>query len=104
MFQHRDVDEEAEAAACLEGIPLATRWPDTPMILEADCHSVVVKRREAQEQEARPLAGVAAHPESTQESQKLQSLRVVKVGRAQNEVCSCGLPQLAVRGYSATPN
>jgi hypothetical protein len=36
----RDV-KEAEVHACLEGVHLVHRWPEVPMILESDCHSVV---------------------------------------------------------------
>jgi hypothetical protein len=35
--------KEAEAIACLEGVHLAMRWPEIPMILESDCQTVVAK-------------------------------------------------------------
>jgi ribonuclease HI len=35
--------EEAEAAACSEGITLAARWPETHMVLETDCAVVAAK-------------------------------------------------------------
>jgi hypothetical protein len=46
IFHCRDA-EEAEARACLEGVHLAHRWPEIPMILESDCHSVVTKLNES---------------------------------------------------------
>ncbi|TVU23147.1 hypothetical protein EJB05_30258, partial [Eragrostis curvula] len=42
LFHCRDA-EEAEAAACLDGVRLAARWPDNSMILESDCATVVAK-------------------------------------------------------------
>ena len=42
IFHCRDA-EEAEAKACLEGVHLVLRWPDTLMILEADYQSVLTK-------------------------------------------------------------
>jgi ribonuclease HI len=35
--------EEAEVLACLEGVHMALRWPEIPMILESDCQTVVAK-------------------------------------------------------------
>ncbi|GJN01752.1 hypothetical protein PR202_ga19043 [Eleusine coracana subsp. coracana] len=35
--------EEAEAAACLEGVRQAERWPDCPLILESDCATAIEK-------------------------------------------------------------
>ena len=45
IFHCRDA-KEAEARACLEGVHLAHRWPEIPMIMESDCHSVVTKLKE----------------------------------------------------------
>jgi hypothetical protein len=35
--------EVAEAIECQEGVLMAQRWPDLPMILESDCPSMVSK-------------------------------------------------------------
>ena len=45
MILHCRDAGEAEAIACREGVHLALRWPDAPMILESDCHSMVAKLR-----------------------------------------------------------
>ncbi|TVU41704.1 hypothetical protein EJB05_15247, partial [Eragrostis curvula] len=42
LFHCRDA-EEAEAAACLDGVRLATRWPGVSMVLESDAALVVSK-------------------------------------------------------------
>ncbi|GJN06082.1 hypothetical protein PR202_ga23770 [Eleusine coracana subsp. coracana] len=39
--------EEAEAAACLDGVRLTERLPDRAIVLESDCASVVSKVRAA---------------------------------------------------------
>lgn len=43
ILSHCKDAEEAEAEACLEGIHLAMRWPEIPMVLESDCRTVVAK-------------------------------------------------------------
>jgi len=43
----RDAEEE-EAAACHEGVAMAARWPDIPMVLETKC-AVVAGRLKSKE-------------------------------------------------------
>jgi ribonuclease HI len=38
--------EEAEAVACLEGLRVASRWPDRMVLLELDCSTVIGKFQE----------------------------------------------------------
>ena len=43
ILSHCRDAEEPEAVACLEGVHLAMRLPEIPMILESDCQTVVTK-------------------------------------------------------------
>jgi hypothetical protein len=43
VLSHCRDAEEAEVVACLEGLHLAIRWPEIPMILESDWQIVVAK-------------------------------------------------------------
>ena len=45
LLRHCRDAVEAEAVACREGIILAARWPEVPMILETDCSVVAGKLR-----------------------------------------------------------
>ncbi|RCV42220.1 hypothetical protein SETIT_9G199100v2 [Setaria italica] len=92
LRQCRDA-EEAEALACLEGIRMASRWPDRAVILESDCSTVIGKLRvEGLERSLvapiiLDIRGDASH---------LQGVSFVKIRREQNRVTH-ELAHLAIR-------
>ena len=82
IFHCRDA-EEAEAIACREGVHLALRWPDAPMILESDCHSMVAKLRA----NVRDRSSIWQIIEEAQEvGGQLRRLELVKISRVQNNL------------------
>jgi ribonuclease HI len=92
IFHCRDA-EEAEARACLEGVHLAHRWPEVPMVLESDCHSVVTKLNESTRdrsliwqliEEAREVGG------------QLSRIQFDQISRTQNNLAHL-LAQFAIR-------
>ncbi|OEL38825.1 hypothetical protein BAE44_0000163, partial [Dichanthelium oligosanthes] len=89
LFQCKD----AEATACLEGIKLASRWPDTHISLESDCAGVVEKLKAKQQDRSLlwPLI-----KEALEEGRLLHGFEVHMIGREQNKVAH-GLAQLAIR-------
>jgi len=74
--------EEGEVAACREGIVMAARWPDLPMVIETDC-AAVVERLKSKEQD-RSVTWSLIH-EARLATEDLCSLDVVKI-RSQNNV------------------
>jgi ribonuclease HI len=85
--------EEAEALACLEGIRMAGRWPETEMILEADC-STVIKKFKAEEPDRSLVAPIVR--DGLHEVSQLGGVVFVKIGREQNKVAH-ELAHLAIR-------
>ncbi|TVU43045.1 hypothetical protein EJB05_09481, partial [Eragrostis curvula] len=85
--------EEAEAAACLDGVRLATCWSDVAMILESDSASVVAKLKS--DGCDRSLIADFIN-DISMESQSLMELEVCKIGREQNAVAHA-LAQRACR-------
>src|SRR5438128_1553841 len=79
LFYCRNADE-AEASACLEGIRLAGRWQDRPMILESDCTAVVTYIQ------AGSAACSVVAPVIHEAVEECWLLRVQKIGREQNKV------------------
>ena len=74
--------EEAEAMACREGIAMAARWPDFPMV---ETHSAVVADKQKSREEDRSLAWSILQ-EARLHMVDLCSLDVVKISRCQNNV------------------
>lgn len=76
--------EEAEAAACREGIVMvAGSWPELPMVVETDC-AVIAEKLKSKEKD-RSVAWSIMH-EAQLAVEDLHSLEVVKVSRSQNNV------------------
>lgn len=104
LFHCRDA-EEAEAAACLDGILLAGRWPDKPVLLESDCASVVAKVLATED---RSLVG-AIIKDVKWEAALYPGFEMVKVERKQNRVAhelaqvACRLSQSRV-SFSCVPD
>ena len=77
----------------LEGVRLALRWPDAPMILESDCSSVVAKLRS----KARDRSTIWQFIEETHEvGDQLERLEWPKISRVQNNLAH-ELAQYAIR-------
>jgi len=92
MFHCRDA-EEAKARACLEGVHLANRWPDIPMILESDCQSVVTQLQ-AKIHDCSVLWQVIE--EARDVGGQLRRMDTVKISRDQNKLAH-ELVQFAIR-------
>jgi ribonuclease HI len=92
IFHCRDA-EEAEAMACLEGVHMALRCPDVPMILESDCQSVVTK---IQTKEHNRSSIWQVIKETWEVGAQLRSFKAVKINRAQNNLTH-ELAQFAIR-------
>ena len=75
--------EEAEAAACREGITLAAQWPKTHMVLETDCAVVAAKLKNTDQDRS---VGWSLVREAQIAMEELSSLDIVKIGRSQNNV------------------
>ena len=75
--------EEAEAAACREGITLAARWPETHMVLETDCAVVAAKLKNTDQDR---LVGWSLVHEAQIAMEELSGLEIVKIGRCHNNV------------------
>ena len=71
--------EEAEAAACREGITLAARWPETHMVLETDCAVVAAKLKNT-DQDRSVVWSLVREAQIAME--ELSSLDIVKIGRS----------------------
>ncbi|TVU49286.1 hypothetical protein EJB05_00593, partial [Eragrostis curvula] len=92
LFHCRDA-EEAEAAACLDGVRLAMRWPGISMVLESDAALVVAKlKTDAPDRSL--IAGLIS--DIREECRQLAEIEVCKIGRKQNAVAH-SLAQLACR-------
>lgn len=76
--------EEAEAAACREGIVFAARWPNVPMVLETDCAVLADKLKKTGMQD-RSVAWVLVR-DAWADKEELCSLEVIKISRYKNNV------------------
>jgi ribonuclease HI len=85
--------EEAEALACLEGVRLASKWPDRRVVLESDCITVVAKLHAGAKD--RSLLAPIIH-DTLQNAGMLKEVAFTKVGREQNKVAH-ELAHLAIR-------
>ena len=75
--------EEAEAVACLEGVHMAMRWSEIPMILESDCHTVVANfHTKGHDRSALWQVFAKLHDTGSQ----LCQLEVIKISRDQNNM------------------
>ena len=75
--------EEAEAIACCEGIALATRWPDVPMVLETDSAVVAAKLKSNVMDRS---VGWSLVQEARTNLEELCRLEIAKISRSQNNV------------------
>ena len=75
--------EEAEAVACREGIVLAARWPDVPMMLETDCAVVAAKLKSNVQDRS---IGWSLIREARMAMEDLCRLEIAKISRSQNNV------------------
>ena len=73
--------EEAEAAACREGITLAAQWPKTHMVLETDCAVVAAKLKNTDQHHS---VGWSLVHEAQIAMEELSGLDIVKIGRCHN--------------------
>ena len=71
--------EEAEAIACCEGISLATRWPDVPMVLETDSAVVAAKLKSNVMDRS---VGWSLVQEARTNMEELWSLEMAKISRS----------------------
>jgi ribonuclease HI len=85
--------EEAEVVACCEGIALAARWPDVPMVLETDSAVVAAKLKSSVMDRS---VGWSIVREVRMYMEELFSLDIVKISRSQNYVAH-ELAHLAIR-------
>ncbi|TVU21275.1 hypothetical protein EJB05_30902, partial [Eragrostis curvula] len=96
LFHCRDA-EEAEAAACLEGVRLSTRWPDASCVLESDC-SAVVEKVNMKTPDRSIVSAIIGDIQS--EMWQFRAFRVCKVRREQNKVAH-ELAQWAIKSSSS---
>jgi ribonuclease HI len=75
--------EEAEALPYLEGVHMALRWPEIPMILESDCQTMVVKFH-IKGCDRSALWNVFAEMHDV--GRQLCKLEVIKISRDQNNM------------------
>ncbi|KAF8718070.1 hypothetical protein HU200_025547 [Digitaria exilis] len=82
LFHCRDA-EEAEAAACLDGVRLAGRWPEKNVVLEVDC-AALVDKLQSQELD-RSLVAPLVH-DIKEVGRQMNDFQVVKCRREQNKI------------------
>jgi hypothetical protein len=75
--------EEAEAAACWEGIVFAARWPNVPMVMETDCAVLADKLKTGVQERSVAWALVR---DAWVDKEELCSLDVIKISRYKNNV------------------
>jgi ribonuclease HI len=97
LLRHCRDAVEAEVVACREGIILAARWPEVPMILETDCAVVVGKLRNPVQDRSLIWSTIQ---EATVGMEDLCRVEVLKISRAQNNTAH-QLAHYAIRSSSS---
>jgi len=83
LLRHCRDAEETEAAACREGIALASRWPDIPTVLKTDCAVVAEKLNNNTKDRSLDRSLIR---EAHLDMEGICRLEIVKISRCQNNV------------------